>query len=184
MWDGQSPDTPLFFVSIASTGLFVFPVAFGISLWILAKATELLRERPFFPLPEDERSRMYSTLKHEAGSALQIIIGYSHLLLAEPGPEKQRTMLKRLAENSDLLYRIINDLTEPHPTRENRNRPSLQNIRSFFRNIVSDFEMTHGFRIGPVQLDIDDTVPASAGFDGHLLRQALSNLLRNAAIHG
>lgn len=132
----------------------------------------------------EERTQRPNVLSHELRTPLTVVQGSAELLLEEsPGPlnDLQREFVSTIAENSHQVIEMANDLLE-----EARIESELFNmhverveVRGLVRECVHTLRRVHK---APIRLD-SRGAPVHLVMDPALMRQAVTNLINNAARH-
>lgn len=132
----------------------------------------------------EERSARPNVLSHELRTPLTVVQGSAELLLEEsPGPLNalQREFVSTIAENSHQVIEMANDLLEEARIESElfNMHPERVEIRQLVRECVRNLRRVHK---APIRLD-SRGAPVHLVVDPALMRQAVTNLINNAARH-
>lgn len=132
----------------------------------------------------EERSARPNVLSHELRTPLTVVQGSAELLLEEsPGPLNalQREFVSTIAENSHQVIEMANDLLEEARIESElfNMHPERVEIRQLVRECVRTLRRVHK---APIRLD-SRGAPVHLVVDPALMRQAVTNLINNAARH-
>lgn len=132
----------------------------------------------------EERSARPNVLSHELRTPLTVVQGSAELLLEEsPGPLNalQREFVSTIAENSHQVIEMANDLLEEARIDSElfNMHPERVEIRQLVRECVRTLRRVHK---APIRLD-SRGAPVHLVVDPALMRQAVTNLINNAARH-
>ena len=128
------------------------------------------------------KSDFLATMSHEIRTPLNGISGMVQVLAASPLQREQREHLAIIAESSDTLLGLINELLDlskieaGRMTLEARETP----LAEFLKPIVEHWRQRAGAKALTFSLDLADDLPQSVTLDPIRLRQVLDNLLGNA----
>lgn len=153
-------------------------------LWLRNKARTQHEELQRIRRHHSQRVRPSAMLGHEIRTPLTLVSGSAELLLEEsPGAlnDQQRKFVSTIVENSNQVIRMAEDfLVEAKLDDALFNfRASKVEMRALVRGVVRGLRRVHGDRI---RLD-SHGAPLILMGDEQLLRQALVNLVNNAARH-
>ncbi len=134
-----------------------------------------------------ERSSQAKTLflakvSHELRTPLNAIMGMTQLTMEESLPANTRASLETVAESSQVLLDLVNDLLD-HASIESSQAaldPSEFAIRTMLEQLVRSVALRTGNRDVEIILDADFHLPEVVIGDELRIRQVLSNLLTNA----
>ncbi|MDN6793927.1 MAG: HAMP domain-containing histidine kinase [Propionibacterium sp.] len=132
----------------------------------------------------EERMARPNVLSHELRTPLTVVQGSAELLLEEsPGPlnDVQRGFVATIAENSHQVIEMANDLLEEARIESElfNMHPERVEVRQLVRECVRNLRRVHA---APIRLD-SRGAPLHLALDPVLMRQAITNLINNAARH-
>lgn len=143
----------------------------GVSCLIadLTQITELSRQ---MRLKENLASlgEMSAGIAHEFKNSLATISGYAQMLVRDTSAESGGGFAAKIAQETEALARIVTeflDFARPHSVVR-----QAVDLHAILRECAQD---------SGIHLQISDTLPLQVAGDSVLLRQAISNLLRNSA---
>lgn len=161
-------------------------VVFGITLWAAdRRMSELRIENQRWRHIASERADRAALLSHELRTPLALIVGSAEVLAdGHVGPltQKQASLVDSIGFNSHIMATLIEDiLTDARiDAQVFAMRATHVNLRRLAREVIADLR-----RLYPNRLSLECRgYPPTAVGDPQLLRQALINLVTNAARHG
>ncbi|MBN1646499.1 MAG: response regulator [Spirochaetales bacterium] len=128
------------------------------------------------------KSEFLTNMSHEMRTPLNGIIGFSELLVENPGKEQTSTYASLIASESDKLLWLINQLLDLARVESGKTelKPRPINLAAFIYHTCSPFRMLAGSKGLEFNLEVEDSVPDSLLIDAELLGQVLINLIGNA----
>jgi signal transduction histidine kinase len=132
---------------------------------------------------EELREAFVGVLSHELRTPVTTIYGMANLLVRSPDRRDGAAIVEDIREESDRLYRIVEDLLVL--SRAERGALGISPEPVLVQRLVPAIAADLGRRFPdvPFMLDVPDGLPPVAGEEGPL-RQVLGNLLTNAAKYG
>ncbi len=130
------------------------------------------------------KSTFLANMSHELRTPMNVIIGYTDLLIdGVDGPvnEEQAKSLKKIASNSRYLLQLINDVLDLSRIESGKMRLSFKEIDLawLIESTAADFEPLLKQKGLGVTCHVDESVRRVVGDEG-AIRQILNNLLSNA----
>lgn len=128
------------------------------------------------------KSDFLATMSHELRTPMNGIVGMVDLLLQGNLGEGQRRMMDTVQESSRELLYVIDDLVDAASMEAGRFSPRSEavNIREVLGDSLDAIRPLAGTNGVPLEIKIDDTLPACVMGDANRLRQVIMNLLHNA----
>ncbi len=162
------------------------PLRMAGSLTDITKAKDseaaFIRNRLEVQMASRAKSDFLANMSHEMRTPLNAITGIADFLTQTSLSEEQQALVRRCANASDSLLRMIEDLLlaakaesgtlELHPT-----PIVIANIATDSTELLEAEAQEKGLSL---QLDLDTHLPQQVYADGHRLQQVLLNLIRNA----
>jgi PAS domain S-box-containing protein len=129
------------------------------------------------------KSTFLANMSHEIRTPLNAILGFSQLLLREPGfTEQQRHQLTTIHHSGEHLLQLINDILEISKIEAGRAtiNQSTFDLYGILQDIKSMFQVRMDEKNLAFDLIIEDRVPQTISSDESKIRQILINLIGNA----
>ena len=129
------------------------------------------------------QSEFMSNIVHEMRAPLHSITGFTRLVLegGAPDAETQQEFLNIIADQSEHLRRLIDELVDisPAPGQTVKLQKELVSVKDLLRNAVKEIYSVAKQRNISLKHDIPESLPEIDG-DSQRLRQVMFNLLGNA----
>ncbi|BCY19202.1 hypothetical protein hrd7_30510 [Leptolinea sp. HRD-7] len=129
------------------------------------------------------KSTFLANMSHEIRTPLNAILGFSQLLLREPGfTEQQRHQLMTIHKSGEHLLQLINDILEISKIEAGRAtiNQSTFDLHGMLQDLKSMFQVRLDEKGLVFELIIEDRVPQTIVSDESKIRQILINLIGNA----
>lgn len=119
---------------------------------------------------------MSAGIAHEFKNSLATISGYSQMLSSEPDPEKMRAYAREIEKETRALAQIVTDFLHfARPVKASLRAAELEDL------VAGAVEDLKGVRPGGYEVEVRSSKTADVVCDAALLKQAVFNLLLNAA---
>jgi signal transduction histidine kinase len=130
------------------------------------------------------QSEFMSSIVHEMRAPLHSITGFTRLVLegGAPDPETQQEFLNIIADQSEHLRRLVDDLVDISPTASGHSvnlQKERLSIKDLLQNAVKEIYSVARQKNIVLKQDIPESLP-EIDADSQRLRQVMSNLLGNA----
>lgn len=149
----------------------------GTAVGIITLLRDVSQERQL----DRMKSEFVSTAAHELRTPLTVIMGFSEVLLDEPGlASHQQEYLTIINDKAEVLQRLIDDLLDLGRVESGRIvhvEKSRCDLAEVIRQTIADFQLTHQQHRFVVELP---QAPVELEADPLRLAQTLENLLGNA----
>ncbi|QWC57705.1 response regulator [Erythrobacter sp. 3-20A1M] len=156
---------------------------------VIIDRTEDVTMREYLTQARDEaraadkaKSSFLANMSHEIRTPMNGVIGFTDLALSEEDDPDQRRRLQMIAESSNAMLRLLNDLLDFAKIEASQmtvsNEPT--DLRHTLRSCVRLMEPVAQRNGVALKLEIDETLPPRVSVDKMRLRQIVLNLLGNA----
>jgi len=129
------------------------------------------------------KSTFLANMSHEIRTPLNAILGFSQLLLREPGiNDQQRHQLTTIHHSGEHLLQLINDILEISKIEAGRAtiNQNTFDLYGMLQDLKSMFQVRMDEKNLEFDLIIEDRVPQTISSDESKIRQILINLIGNA----
>jgi len=129
------------------------------------------------------KSLFLASMSHEIRTPLNAILGFSQLLLRDPGLSgEQRDQLLTINRSGEHLLALINDVLEMSKIEAGRAQPHLTvfDFAALVNDIATMFKLRAESKHLSLALELCDALPSAVVSDENKIRQILINLLGNA----
>lgn len=178
---------PYFAFSLSLPGYpLSFLCFFAVSIIISTMTTQVKRqeERSYRAQLQEMRANLMRAVSHDLRTPLTSIAGAANLLVQTPdmAPESREKMLKGIAEDSQWLIRMVENLLSI--TRISAESTSIQKTPEAAEEIISEAVRKYRKRYPelPAEISLPDAL-LMVPMDPILIEQVILNLLENAAVH-
>ena len=134
-------------------------------------------------------SEFFGSMNNEIRAPMNAVIGFSELLDSSITDSRQRKYLELIKSSEKLLLTVINDIIDLSKIESGKMTldKGVVNLQAMFEEIKQFFEMNAVGKDIEFLINIDSELPPSIVLDEFRTRQALLNLIENAAkfkVHG
>lgn len=143
---------------------------------------ELLKAKEIAESSSKAKSNFLSVMSHEIRTPLNAIIGFIHLLSAEPSRAEQAEYIKAVNISSQNLLNLVNDILDF--SKIEAGKIEFHHTKINIRNLIQEIKLANAFRANErenkITVMLDDDLPDAIMGDEVRLNQILNNLVANA----
>lgn len=164
-----------------ATGLFTLQIMVANH----AMHDDIARERSAAMAADRAKSLFLAQMSHELRTPLNAIIGMGSIEMAQSSSADTRARMATLVQSARGLSTILDDILDVAAAGEGRLalRPADLDLRAEIAVTVALFRPLAEAQGLEIEMVHEPGLPERARFDGHRLRQCLSNILSNAVKH-
>jgi signal transduction histidine kinase/CheY-like chemotaxis protein len=154
----------------------------GCVMLILSDVTMLTRAKIGAESASRAKSDFLSRMSHEMRTPMNAIIGMTHIARASPDPDRKEYCLDKIAEASNHLLGVINDILDMSKIEANKFDLSFKEFN--FEKMIIKVTNVIRFRVEEKRqnftVHLDPAIPPLLIGDDQRLAQVLANLLSNS----
>jgi signal transduction histidine kinase len=143
---------------------------------LVAEQTEEVRSA------SEAKSRFIANMSHEMRTPMNVIVGFTDLMMEEDIPADIKEMLRKVSTAGNTLMGLINDVLDI--SKIEAGKVDLVPVQYDVANLLNDIITLNMIRVGEkliaFKLDIRDNLPSRLFGDDLRVKQIFNNLLSNA----